>query len=167
MGLLIVGVDRAVQDDGCREIISFRSDEQRLPAGLAYAGHGNLICVHLRKGAKVIDNGIDITQDFLVAQVAVIVAAGQDLAVAGEAREKIRHDGHIAGVDKLFAQVGGVLNDTVAFVQMNDRGTLTTSCRLAEKAVDSVIDANWTEHDFVSFKVHSSQTAMLKRMDER
>src|SRR5215831_7608874 len=161
MGLPIVRVDGAVQDDGRGKIISFRSDKQRLTAGLAYAGHGDLICIHLRKRSQVIDNGIDITQDFLVAQVAVIVAAGQDLAIAREAREKIRHDGHIPGVDELFAQVCGVLNDTVAFVQMNDRGMLTTSRRLAEEAVDSVIDANWTEHGFVSFKVHSSQAAML------
>src|SRR5262249_20040331 len=161
MGLPIVRVDRAVQDNGCGEIISFRGDKQRLTAGLADAGHGDPICIHLRKGAKVIDNGIDITQDFLVAQVAVIVATGQDLAVAREAREKIRHDGHITGVDELFNQVSGVLNDTVAFVQMNDREMLTTSPLLDEEAVDSVIDANWTEHGFVSFKVHSSQAAML------
>src|SRR5215813_3543229 len=142
MGPPIVRVDGAVEDDGRGKIISFRSDKQRLTAGLTYAGHGDLICIHLRKRSQVIDNGIDITQDFLVAQVAVIVAAGQDLAIAREAREKIRHDGHITGVDELFAQVSGVLNDTVALVEMNDRGTLTTARWLTKKAVDSVIDAN-------------------------
>src|SRR5215510_15515356 len=137
MGLPIVRVDGTVQDDGRGEIISSRGDEQRLTAGLAYAGHGDLTYVHLWKGTQVIHNGIDIAQDFFVAQVAVIVAAGQDLAIAREAREKIRHDGHITGVDKLFAQIGRVLNDTIAFVKMNDRGTLTTSRWLAEEGVDS------------------------------
>src|SRR5262245_41513413 len=142
MGLPIVRVDGAVQDDGRGQIISLSGDKQRLTAGLAYASHSNLICVHLRKGAKVIDNGIDIPQNFLVAQVAVIVAVGQDLAIAREAREKIRYDRHITGIDELFAQIGGVLNDAIALVEMNDRGTLATSRWLAEETVDSVIDAN-------------------------
>jgi len=61
-------------------------------------------------------------------------------------REKSPAQGSHSRLDKLLAQVRRVLNDPVALVKMNDRGPFAGAGGLAEKAMDSVIDANWTKH---------------------
>src|SRR5437879_3302484 len=57
----------------------------------------------------------------------------------------IGHALHVTGIDELLSQIRRVLDNAVALMQMNDRG-LFTAAGLAEKTVNTIVDANGSEH---------------------
>ena len=95
----------------------------------------------------MIHHGVEIEQNFVIVQLAAIIAARQRFAIAGEARKEIRHDRDITGIDEFLSQVRRVLHDAVALVQMNDDRFLARAARNAEMSVYSVIYFDGCEHD--------------------
>jgi hypothetical protein len=94
----------------------------------------------------MIHHGVEIEQDFVIVQLAAIIAARQRLAIAREARKEIRHDRDVTGVDEFLSQVRRVLHDAVALVQMNDHRFLARAAEDAEMSVYSVIYFDGCEH---------------------
>jgi len=63
------------------------------------------------------------------------------LPVTRETGEEVRDNRHIAGIDQLLRQIRGVLDDTIALMEMNDGGSLVRPTGAPEKAVYPVVDA--------------------------
>ena len=139
-------IDRAVEDHGCGEVIALGADQNRLAPGLTDARHGDPGHVGLRHGAQIGDDCVGVGQDDFVIEVATVVAIGQRLAVTGEARKIVGHDGHIAGFDVLLAQVQSVLHDAVALVHMDNDRPFADTFGDAEMGVDALVDFYRCEH---------------------
>jgi hypothetical protein len=81
-----------------------------------------------------------------VVQLTAIIACRKFLAIAGKTRKVIRHDGHITGVDKFLPEIGCVLDDAVALMQMDHDRFLARTGWDAEKCIHSVLNLYLCEH---------------------
>ena len=150
---LPIGVVNRPVEHRCRfEIIAFCRGQNRLSAGLTNTGHSDFAHVGFRYRAQKRDDGIEIEQNFVVAELTTIIAARQRFAIAGKARKEVRHDRDVAGIDEFLSEISGMLHDAVTLMQMNHHGFFAGAGRDAKVSIDSISDFNGCEHDQLPFQ---------------
>src|SRR5262249_37230013 len=108
--------------------------------------HGDAAGVDIRQGAQIGYDGVHVLQYLRVAQLHTRVTACQRVPVTRETPEEVWDQRHIASLDQLVRQVRGALDNAVAFVEMDDGGTLIRPTGAPEKTVYPVVDAHLCQH---------------------
>ena len=82
-----------------------------MTSGLAEAGDADAVRVHAVQGAQVGDGLIQVAEGLVVGDLRPVVAAAQDIPVAGEAGEHVGSEPDVAFPGEAVRDVRGVLID--------------------------------------------------------